>query len=205
MTLLLVVVTILVIDGMTLLVVVIVLVVDRTTLPVAVTVLVAGLKTPVLISNSDRDQKELKCIPTFLELVLITHLTAEAKKKFKAKDYNIIQKLEFCTPTAGAICVLELEQAHAELARQNGEMAERLAQMEKQMAEMLEFMRRYDVRCCERFCRVSLKFLEFLSRKSVTKSYQQTCFSEIILGDLSEINFLGNSPEINFLGNKVSS
>ncbi|CAI9292520.1 unnamed protein product [Lactuca saligna] len=44
-----------------------------------------------------------------------------------------------------AFCkVWELEQAHAELARQNGEMAERQAQMEKQMAEMVEFIRRYD-------------------------------------------------------------
>ncbi|XP_052622187.1 uncharacterized protein LOC111897093 [Lactuca sativa] len=49
-------------------------------------------------------QKELKRIPTFLELFLITHLTAEAKKKFKAKDYDTIQELEFCTPTARAIC-----------------------------------------------------------------------------------------------------
>ncbi|CAI9295029.1 unnamed protein product [Lactuca saligna] len=49
-------------------------------------------------------QKELKHIPTFLELFLITHLTAEAKKKFKAKDYDTIQELEFCTPTTGAIC-----------------------------------------------------------------------------------------------------
>ncbi|CAH1419883.1 unnamed protein product [Lactuca virosa] len=40
--------------------------------------------------------------------------------------------------------VRELEQAHAEFARQNGEMAERQAQMEKQMTEMVEFMRRYD-------------------------------------------------------------
>ncbi|CAI9302089.1 unnamed protein product [Lactuca saligna] len=48
-------------------------------------------------------QKEVKHIPTFLELFLITHLTAEANKKFKAKDYDIIQELEFCTPTTREI------------------------------------------------------------------------------------------------------
>nr|KAJ0191704.1 hypothetical protein LSAT_V11C800395860 [Lactuca sativa] len=51
-----------------------------------------------------RLELELKHIPTFLELFLITHLTAEAKKKFKAKDYDTIQELEFCTPIARAIC-----------------------------------------------------------------------------------------------------
>ena len=30
------------------------------------------------------------------------------EKKFMAKDYDTIQELEFCTPTARAICVIYL-------------------------------------------------------------------------------------------------
>nr|KAJ0189664.1 hypothetical protein LSAT_V11C800422440 [Lactuca sativa] len=67
-------------------------------------------------------QKELKRIPTFLELFLITHLTAEAKKKFKAKDYDTIQELEFCTPTARAILLqLEIERYTSAMVEKYGE------------------------------------------------------------------------------------